>query len=131
MGTITTANFKSMTETCDREVSEAQKIIAELEEELFTQEEYRKHITEVKTRIDAAIRDASSGMITNEFVSQYIDKIFVTIQDTDTARLDIKIFTGKNTEKWFNRLNARSKGRTGHTFKKMVESYENSIKNSK
>jgi hypothetical protein len=128
MGAITTANFKSMTETCDREVAEAQKIIAELEEELFTQEEYRKHIAEVKTRMDAAIRDASTGMITTEFVAQYIDKIFVTIQDTDTAKLDIKIFTGKNTEKWFERLNSRSKGRTGHTLKKMVESYENSIK---
>jgi len=128
MGAITTANFKSMTETCDREVAEAQKIIAELEEELFTQEEYRKHIAEVKTRIDAAIRDASTGMITTEFVAQYIDKIFVTIQDTDTAKLDIKIFTGKNTEKWFSRLNARSKGRTGHTLKKMIESYENSLK---
>ena len=130
MGAITTANFKSMTETCDREVSEAQKIITELEEELFTQEEYRKHIAEVKTRIDAAIRDAGTGMITTEFVAQYIDKIFVTITDNDKAKLDIKIFTGKNTEKWFSRLNARSKGRTGHTLKKMVESYENSIKNN-
>ena len=115
-GAITTANFKSMTDTCDREVAEAQRIISELEEELFTQEEYRKHIAEVKARIDAAIRDASSGMITTEFVAQYIDKIFVTILNSDTARLDIKIFTGKNTEKWFKKLNARSKGRMGQTF---------------
>jgi DNA invertase Pin-like site-specific DNA recombinase len=114
-GAITTANFKSMTDTCDREVAEAQRIISELEEELFTQEEYRKHIADVKARIDAAIRDASSGMITTEFVAQYIDKILVTILDTDTARLDIKIFTGKNTEKWFKKLNARSKGRMGNT----------------
>ena len=70
-------------------------------------------------------------MITTEFVAQYIDKIFVTITDADRAKLDIKIFTGKNTEKWFSRLNARSKGRTGHTLKKMIESYENSIKTGK
>ena len=125
---ITPANFKSMTETYDREIAEAQQIIAELEEEIFTQDEYRKRIAEVRTRIDAAIREASTGMITTEFVSQYIDKIFVTITDTDRAKLDIKIFTGKNTEKWFSRLNARSKSRTGHTLKKMIESYENSIK---
>ena len=131
MGAITTANFKSMTETCDREVAEAQKIISDLEEELFTQEEYRKHIAEVKTRLDAAIRDASTGMITTEFVAQYIDKIFVTITETDTAKLDIKIFTGKNTERWFKKLNARSKGRTGVMSKKMIESYENSLKTSK
>lgn len=101
-----------------------------MEEELFTQEEYLKHISEVKNKIGAAIRDASSGMITTEFVAQYIDKIFVTILNTYTAKLDIKIFTGKNTEKWFKKLNARSKGRTGHTFKKMVESYENNLKSN-
>ena len=128
MGAITTANFKSMTETCDKEVAEAQKIIHELEEELFTQDEYLKHITEVKNKINAAVRDANSGMITTEFVAQYIDKIFVTILNTDTARLNIKIFTGKNTEKWFQKLNARHKGCTGHTSKKMIESYENSLK---
>ncbi len=127
-GAITTANFKSMTATCDREVEEAQRTLTELEEELFTKEEYRKHIGEVKAKLDAAIKDASTGMITNEFVAQYIDKIFVTLTDDDTAKLEIKIFTGKNTKKWLKKLNARSKGRAGVTIKKMVESYENSIK---
>ena len=127
-GAITTANFKSMTATCDREVEEAQKALAELEEQLFTKEEYRKHIGEVKARLDAAIKDASTGIITNEFVAQYIDKIFVTLTDDDTAKLEIKIFTGKSTEKWLKKLNARSRSRTGVTSKKMIESYENSIK---
>ena len=102
-GAITTANFKSMTATCDREVEEAQKALAELEEQLFTKEEYRKHIGEVKSRLDAAIKDASTGIITNEFVAQYIDKIFVTLTDDDTAKLEIKIFTGKSTEKYLQK----------------------------
>ena len=127
MGAITTANFKSMTANCDREVEEAKKALSELEEQLFTKEEYRKHIEDVRSRLDAAVKDASTGMITNEFVAQYIDKIFVTLTDNDTANLEIKIFTGKNTEKWLKKLNARSRGRTGHTMKKMIESYENSI----
>ena len=128
MGAITTANFKSMTATCDREADEAQKIISELEENMFTKEEYRKHIGEVRARLDAAVRDASTGMITSEFVAQYIDKIFVTLTDDDTAKLDIKIFTGKSTEKWLQKLNARSRSRTGHMFKKMVQSYEQGMK---
>ncbi|MBQ9749717.1 MAG: recombinase family protein, partial [Clostridia bacterium] len=89
-GAITTANFKSMTATCDREVEEAKRTLAELEEQLFTKEEYRKHIAEVKARLDAAVRDASTGVISNEFVAQYIDKIFVTLTDDDTAKLEIK-----------------------------------------
>ena len=66
-------------------------------------------------------------MISTEFVAKYIDKIFVTLIDDDTAKLEIKIFTGKNTEKWLKKLHARSKGRTGNTSKKMVEKYENDL----
>lgn len=126
---ITTANFTLMTNTCDNEIEKAQSTLTELETELFNQEEYRKHIAEVKTRLETAIKAASSGMITTEFVAQYIDKIFVTSIDDDTANLEIKIFTGKNTAKWLKKLNLRAKGRMGVTSKKMVESYENSIKN--
>lgn len=126
-GAITTANFKSMTAACDREAEEAQKTLTELEEQQFTKEEYRKHIGEVKARLDAAVRDASTGMITNEFVAQYIDKIIVTSDGNDTAKLEIKIFTGKNTEKWLKKLSERHRSRTDVTSKKMIESYENSI----
>ncbi len=123
-GSITNANFKSMTDNCDREIDEARKALAELEEQLFTQEEYQKHMREVRSRLEAAIRDASTGMISNEFVAQYIDKIFVTMEEDDLARLEIKIFTGKSTEKWLQKL----RGRTGHTLKKMIEQYENNLK---
>lgn len=123
-GAITTVNFKSMTASCDRETEEAQKTLTELEEQLFTKEEYRKHIGEVKARLDAAIRDASTGMITNEFVAQYIDKIIVTSDGNDTAKLEIKIFTGKNTGKWLKKLSERHRGRTGVMSKKMIQSYE-------
>ena len=124
IGAVTATNFKAMTDNCDREIAEAQASIASLEEELFTQEEYRRHMAEVKARLEAAVKDASTGMITNEFVAQYIDKIFVTSEGNDTAKLEIKIFTGKNTEKWLQKLNARSRSRTGHTSKKMIEAYE-------
>ena len=123
LGAVTATNFKSMTDTCDQEIAEAQKAIEELEEQLFSQEEYRKHMAEIKMRLDAAVRDASTGMITNEFVAQYIDKIFVTVEESNSAKLEIKIFTGKSTEKWIQKL----KGRTGHTFKKMIEAYEQGL----
>ena len=127
IGAVTATNFKAMTDNCDQEIAEAQASIAGLEEELFTQEEYRRHMAEVKTRLEAAVKDASTGMITNEFVAQYIDKIFVISEGNDTAKLEIKIFTGKNTEKWLQKLNARSRSRTGHTSKKMIEAYEQGL----
>ena len=130
LGSITPYNFKSMTDACDKEIEEAQAELLSLEEELFSKEEYRKHISDVKSRLDAAVRDASTGIISNEFVAQYIDKIIVTLIEDDTAKLDIKIFTGKNTEKWLKKLSKRYQSRTCVTSKKMIESYENSIKNS-
>lgn len=131
LGTITAANFKSMTDSCDREIDLANSEIAELEKLVFTKDEYRRHMSEVRTRLDAAVRDAADGLITNEFVAQYIDKIMVTITDDDTANLKIRIFTGKSTERWLSNLAERSQSRAGHTFKKMIEKYENDIKASK
>ena len=119
-GMITTANFKSMTDICDREIDEAKRALAELEEQLFTQDEYQKHMREIKTRLEAAVKDARTGLITNEFVAQYIDKIFVTMEENNLARLEIKIFTGKNTDKWLMIL----KGRTGHTMNFVNEYFE-------
>lgn len=139
LGSISDSNFKSMIASCDKDIEEAEKEIRELEEEAFTKEEYRKHMTEIKNRLEAAVKDASTGLITTEFVAQYIDKILVTITDHDTANLQIKIFTGKSTEKYLQKLKKRASarsadqspqpaGRTGVTMKKMIESYENSIK---
>ena len=115
-GSITNANFKTMTDNCDKEIEEAQRTLLELEEQLFTKEEYRKHISEIKTNLEAAVKDAKKGMITNEFVAQYIDKIFATPEDNNTVRLEIKIFMGRSTEKWMRKL----KGRTGHTSLQMM-----------
>ena len=126
-GVITTANFKSMTATCDKEAEEARRELAELEEQLFTKEEYRKHMAEVRSRLEAAVKDASSGMITAEFVAQYIDRILVTNPEPNVANLEIKIFTGRTTQKWLDKLKARHAGRTGNIMKKMIQSYENGL----
>ena len=126
-GAITTANFKSMTSTCDREVEQAQKAIDVLEEELFTKEEARKHMSEIRSRLDAAVRDASEGMITPQFVAQYIDRILVTPVENDRTNLEIKVFTGKSTQKWLEKVRFQHQSRTGHTSKKMIQSYENGL----
>lgn len=130
-GSLTNANFKSMTKACDDEIAAATETITSLEEQLFTKDEYRKHITEVRHTLDRAVEDAASGIVSKEFVDRYIDKIFVTPTDTHTAKLEIKIFTGASTEKWFEKLRSRVESRMGGTFKKMIEKYENDLKNNK
>ena len=85
-------------------------------------------------------------MITKEFVTRYIDKIFATPEEDGSLRLDIKIFTGESCEKHLKNLRRQIAAQTdapqavavfspeddfkvsaGHTFKKMIESYEKNL----
>ncbi len=119
-GQLTDADFLSMNNACTEEIKDAQTQIQELEQQMFSQEEFRKHMDAIRATLEAARRDAAQGMITAEFVSKYIDKILVTPEEDGSMRLDIKIFTGESTQKYLAKLSHR----TGHTFKKMIEAYE-------
>ena len=119
-GQLSDRDFLAMNKACSQEIAEAEQKIRELEQQLYSKEEFRTHMETVRAALEAAQRDAESGMITGEFVSRYIDKILVTPEENGTLRLDIRIFTGESTRRYLEKL----KGRTGHTFKKMIEAYE-------
>ena len=122
-GQLSDADFLAMNKACTEEIKDAEAQILDLEQQQFSKDEFRKHMDAIRTTLEAARRDAAQGIITADFVSKYIDKILVTPEDDGTLRLDIKIFTGQNTQKYLTKLALR----TGHTFKKMIEAYENSM----
>ena len=148
-GQITDAEYLSMNKECAAEIKQTQAQIQELEQQMYSKEEFRKHMDAIRTTLEAARRDAQTGMITVEFVSRYIDKIVVTPEENDTLRLDIRIFTGESTKKYLQNLKVRAgqmsngsdaneenlrgskenslDSRTGHTFKKMIEAYEQGL----
>ena len=126
-GQLSDEEFLVMNRQCREEIEAAQAALAELEREQFSDEEFRTHMEEIRRTLRAAQSDAARGMITPEFVERYIDKIFVTPGDEHTAHLEVRIFTGEKCSRALRKLDVR----TGHTFKKMVEKYENEIKNSK
>ena len=119
-GQLSDADFLSMNKACTEEIKDVEAQILELEQQMFSREEFRKHMDTVRATLEAARRDAAQGMITADFVSKYIDKILVTPGNDGSIRLDIKIFTGETTQKYLAKLALR----TGHTFKKMIEAYE-------
>ena len=147
---ITNADFKSMTAACNEEIRAAEEEIAELEQAALEGEEFRRKIDEIRKVLANAQRDAANGVITKEFVDKYIDKIFITPTDENTLLLQIKIFTGETTEKYLRKFEHRvgiitgelteqrenqvaARGSepcvsAGHTFKKMIEAYENGMK---
>lgn len=134
MGELSDEDFLMMNRQCAAEIKAAEQELAELEEQQMSKGEFRKHMEHIRSVLEKAREDASSGMVTKEFVSQYIDKIYVTPEGEGVARLDIKIFTGETTQKYLEKLRKRSdsgllsEGSTGHTFKKMIEAYENNLK---
>ena len=146
---ISHGDFKAMIAACNEEISRAQHEIAELERDSLTGEEYRRKIEDIRKVLANAQRDASGGMIDKDFVDKYIDKIFVTPVGDKTLQLQVKIFTGESTEKFLRKLESRvgiitgdiadQEGKAvaamavtdsdsaGHTFKKMIESYERNL----
>ena len=123
-GELPDRDFLAMNKTCTENIERAQRLIHELEEQQLSKNELKQHIDTIRRVLEHASQDAAQGVINKEFVDKYIDKIFVTPQDDGTLHLQIKIFTGEVTDKFLESLRSR----TGHTFKKMIEAYENGLK---
>ena len=124
LGQITNEDFAAMTAACNEEIKTAERDLAELRSRRDDSEDFRRHMEKIRSTLRAAERQANAGAITKEFVDTFVDKIIATPVDGHTMRLDVKIFTGETTAKYLEKL-AR---RTGHTFKKMIEAYENGMK---
>lgn len=119
-GMISDRDFKKMTDDCNREIEQAEQAINALNAELDTGEAYKAKIAKIRKVLSDAQKDAAAGIISKEFVEQYIDKIIATPEEDGFLRLDIKIFTGDTDQKWLREVPRR----TGHTFKRMIEQQE-------
>lgn len=127
-GQISDRDFVEMNKQISEESAEIYSTIEEMENEINSRAGYKQKIEEIKTILQKAESEASNKMIDSAFVNRYIDKIYVTPIDDGTAEISVKIFTGDTFGKIFEKVNRQLVGSTGHTFKKMIESYENSMK---
>ncbi len=129
LDSITAADFKTMTADCNAEIKKSEQELAELQEQQESSEEFRANMEHICKVLRDAEHDCLNGEITKDFIDTFVDKIFVTPESDGSMRLDIKIFTGESCEKYLEKLKKRSvlDVRSGHTFKKMIEKYENEI----
>ena len=123
-GNLSDHDFFSMNKQCTAEIEQAQEELRALCEQRDSASDFKKHMDTIHNVLHAAERDAACGVINKDFVDKYIDKIYATMDDENTMHLQIKIFTGETTDKYLSNLRSR----TGHTFKKMIEAYERSMK---
>ena len=146
---ITDAEYLQRSKECDQELEVLHAELEELQSQIQSKEEFRQHMETVREVMRRAQRDAQAGIVAKEFVETYIDKIFATPQEDGSIKLEIKIFNGEATEKYLSKLkkltndlsqtntenpeSARAAtppdgvSRTGHTFKKMIEAYEQGL----
>ena len=125
MGELSDQDFLAMNKECTRELEAAQQELQELTAQRDSAADFKKQIDTVRRCLRQAQADAETRVINKEFVDRYIDKIFATPEDSGTLRLQIKLFTGEVTDKYLTSLRSR----TGHTFKKMIEAYEQNLTN--
>ena len=119
-GMISDRDFKKMTDDCNAEIDRALAEIDRLNQQLDSSEIYKEKIARIRRALSAAQKDAAAGIITKEFVEQYIDTIYATPEEDGSMTLNIKIFTGDTAQKSLREIPRR----TGHTFKRMIEQQE-------
>ena len=145
-GKLDDADFLAMNKQCSAEAKALQAQLDELTAQQESAGNMKQQLDTIRTVLRNAQKDAAKGVITKEFVARYIDKIFVTPEEDGSLRLDIKIFTGESCEKRLQNLRRQASAQTvvpqavaafspsddpevsmGHTFKKMIESYEKNL----
>ena len=149
-GKIDDDDYIKMLAQIKREIAKAEELLEEYESQQKSNEEFKKHIDTIRRRLLEAQRDAALGVVSKDFVDQYIDKIFVTPEPNGAIRLDIRIYTGDTTARYLDKLAARMEQmeasttqgedeeaitsvcavdiRAGQMNKKMIEAYENGMK---
>lgn len=148
-GQISDRDFVDMNKQITEESAEVYSAVEEIENELNSREEYTAKIEEIRNVLLKAEKEASKEMIDSAFINKYIDRIYVTPVKDGEVEISVKIFSGDTVEKHLTSIRNRHKtiknaefsgkdesldddstkeSRTGHTFKKMIESYENSMK---
>lgn len=121
-GQITDADFIKMNRGCDTAIEQCDRELDELEAQQNSRADFNAHIAELRRVLQAARDDAANGLINRDFVQKYIDRIFVTVENSNIT-LQIKLFTGESTMRYLEKLERRS----GNTFKKMIETYEQNL----
>lgn len=122
LDSISPDDFKSMTDQCNADIRAAEEELADLRHQQESSAEFKANMERIRKVLRDAEHDCANGEITKDFIDTFIDKIFVTPDGEDTARLDIRIFTGESCEKYLKKLKntANSESRMGHTFKKIT-----------
>jgi DNA invertase Pin-like site-specific DNA recombinase len=112
-----------LTDMCNKVIEQHQAEIEFLTNKLKSKKDMKAELDEVKRILKLASESLKAGEIDRPFVDRFIEKILVYPEE-NTMRLEIHLYNGQI----FNNMLYNSRGRSGHTSKKMIKAYEESMK---
>lgn len=122
-GRFPDSEFVRMSAECDEEINRCQEEINAITNQMQNRKDVNKELAEIRSILDLAAESLDGDELDRSFVDRFIKQILVYPKE-NRMRLEIELNAG---EKVIKNL-AKSVGRTGNTSKKMIESYENSMK---
>ncbi len=122
-GRFPDSEFVRMSAECDEEINHCQEEITAITNQMQNRKDVNKELAEIRSILELAAESLTNDELDRSFVDRFIKQILVYPEENG-MRLEIELNAGGKVVKNL----AKSVGRTGNTSKKMIESYENSMK---
>ena len=126
-GTITKSEFSERNAKIGIEISNLEEDIIELQKRNISEKEYRRELKEIenyfRTMYDPATQMTKEQV--DAMTEAIVERITVIPVNKNNMKLEIALKTGANGNIPYSTSNRHSACRSGNTFKKMIESYEN------
>ena len=122
-GLFPDSEFVRMTAECDEEIKRCQEEIEAITAQLSGRKDINKELAEIRDILNLAAESLDGDELDRSFVDRFIKQILVYPEENG-MRLEIELNAGDKIIKTL----LKHVSRTGHTSKKMIESYENSMK---
>ena len=122
-GLFPDSEFIRMTTECDEEIKHCQEEIEVITAQLSGRKDINKELAEIRGILNIAAECLDEDELDRSFVDRFIKQILVYPEENG-MRLEIELNAGDKIIKTL----LKNVSRTGQTSKKMIESYENSMK---
>ena len=126
LGQLSDGDFLAMSAQCGRELEDARRRLEDLTARMADGAAFPARLDAIRRTLEDARLDAAQGLPDRDFVERYIRRIDVFPEAGRGVRLEIRLRSGEAAETQLQAIRDHA-GRTGHTFKKMIESYEKSL----
>ena len=123
-GDLTLDEFKRMMDKTRVQKADLEKTLDSMANWEEIAEQMEGQVERLKRALSFKLDDLEDGMVTRDFVDNFIKKIEITPLDDMHMSLKIHLLTDKIVQRELEKI----KGRTGQLSKKMIESYENGLK---